>query len=155
MKRSTFRTHEGWPQLATELRLRWHEENRPCLICGERPRNEQGQLTEFSMQDPCHMIGKSWLANHGFEEAVTDERLIFCGCLNCHARHDSWFKRLPRESLPGEAWEAAKEHGFRWKLEQEFPEPVPACPNCKRDLDAGICTVCGWEIANRAKGEAA
>ena len=141
-----FRKHPGWPQLAAQLRTQWQIENRPCLICGNRPKDSTGTWTEYAMQDPCHAIGKSWLASNGFEAAVTDERLIFCACRDCHTRHDSWHKRLAREALPEEAWEAAKEYGDRvlLRLELEFPDLEASCPTCRNKLDEfGFCGGCG------------
>ena len=76
-------------------------------------------------------------------------------CRNDHARHDSWFKRLPRESVPEEAWAAATEHGILWKLQSEFPELNPSCPECLIDLKEGSCAVCGWEPSHFLHGEGA
>lgn len=154
---NSFRNHPGWYALSAALRIRWWEENRPCAICGERPKDESGQPNgRFAAQDVCHMVAKSWMADHGFEDAVTDERLMFCADRACHDDHDRYARngtrRLTRDQVPQEAWDAAKEHHFLWKLEKEFPPISPNCPNCKRDLDdLGFCVTCGYDSAHRSE----
>lgn len=143
------RRHPGWPELAAKLRWTYLSDNQPCLSCGKRPRDD----VDYPMSspfDPAHLIPKQWLARYEHEEAVTDERLIVCLCRNCHSRHDQWFKRLPRELVPDEAWFAARQYEIEWKLEKEFPEVEAFCPTCRTDLDAeGFCGTCGHDSSHK------